>query len=254
MSRRGWIILAAVKLASAALWLAFGWPRVALAVYAGADVFLLYSLFVPSAGGICPVLTRFHPERPEVWLTIDDGPDPADTPAILNALDRHRARATFFVIGQRAAAHPALITEILRRGHNVAHHTHTHPARTFWSAGPQRVRAELDPALTAMKNAGAQPRWFRPPVGIKNFFLGQALARRGLENVGWTVRSYDSRSDDPAQVAARVIARVRPGSIILMHEGEWLHPRVRVRAIELVLESLTARGFACVLPKREQLS
>jgi peptidoglycan-N-acetylglucosamine deacetylase len=254
MSRRAWLLLAAVKLASAALWLGAGLPLAALAVYAGADVFLLYSLFVPSAPGVCPVITRFRTQQREVWLTIDDGPDPEDTPRILEALDRHRARATFFVIGRRAAAHPGLVAEILRRGHEVAHHTHTHPARTFWSAGPKRVRTELDQALAAMQPAGARPRWFRPPVGIKNFFLGQELARRGLENVGWNIRSYDSRSDDPAQVASRVMARVRPGSIVLMHEGEWLDPRVRVRAIELVLEALSARGFACVLPRREQLS
>ncbi|MEO7413994.1 MAG: polysaccharide deacetylase family protein, partial [Opitutaceae bacterium] len=207
-----------------------------------------------SASGICPVITRFQARASEVWLTIDDGPDPGDTPRILDALDRHSARATFFVIGERAAAHPDLVAEILRRGHEIAHHTHTHPARTFWSAGPRRVRAELDQALVAMRRAGANPRWFRPPVGFKNIFLSRELARRGLENVGWNVRSYDSRSNDPARVAARVIAQVRAGSILLMHEGEWLDSRVRVRAIELVLSALTERGFACVLPRREQLT
>lgn len=254
MSRRAWLILAAVKLASAALWLVAGLPAAAVAVYAGADVFLLYSLFVPSAPGVCPVITRFQTPRAEVWLTIDDGPDAADTPRILDALDRHRARATFFVIGERAAAHPDLVAEILRRGHEVAHHTHTHPARTFWSAGPKRVRTELDPTLAALRSAGVQPRWFRPPVGIKNFFLGRELARRGLENVAWNLRSYDSRSNDPTEVASRVMSQVRAGSILLMHEGEWLNPRVRVRAIELVLAALSARGFACVLPERDQLS
>jgi peptidoglycan-N-acetylglucosamine deacetylase len=254
MTRRAWLILVSVKLASAVLWLAAGLPGVAIAVYVAADIFLLYSIFVPSASGVCPVLTRFNAHRSEVWLTIDDGPDPADTPRILDALDRHAARATFFVIGKHAASHPELLAEILRRGHEVAHHTHTHPARSFWSAGPKRVRAELDDALAAMQHAGARPRWFRPPVGIKNFFLGEELRRRGMENVGWNVRSFDSRSDDPAEVAKRVMSQVRPGSILLMHEGAWLDSRVRVRAIELVLGALTQRGFSCVLPSREQLN
>src|SRR3954471_22789607 len=160
MTRRAWLILAAVKLASAVLWLAAGLPVLAIVVYATADLFLLYSIFVPSASGICPVITRFHAHQSEVWLTIDDGPDPGDTPRILDALDRHAARATFFVIGERAASHPELISEILRRGHEIAHHTHTHPARSFWSAGPKRVRAELDQALAALQRAGARPRWF----------------------------------------------------------------------------------------------
>jgi peptidoglycan/xylan/chitin deacetylase (PgdA/CDA1 family) len=253
MSRRAWLILAAVKLASAALWLAAGWPVAAIAVYVAADIFLLYSLFVPSAQGVCRVITRFETERPEIWLTIDDGPDREDTPRILDALDRHAARATFFVIGERAAQHPDLVAEILRRGHEVAHHTHTHPARSFWAAGPARVRSELGQGLAAMQPAGARPHWFRPPVGIKNFFLGQELAKHGLESVGWNIRSYDSRSVDPTQVVSRVMAKVKPGSIVLMHEGARLDARVRVRAIELVLDALTGRGFACVLPRREQL-
>jgi peptidoglycan-N-acetylglucosamine deacetylase len=252
MSRRAWLILAAVKLVPVALWLA-GWPVAALIVFFTVDFFLLYSLFVPWAPGICPVITRFKTDRPEIWLTIDDGPDREDTPRILDALDRHAARATFFVIGECVEKHPNLVAEILRRGHDVAHHTHTHPARTFWCAGPARVRSELDQGLATLVRAGARPSWFRPPVGIKSFFLGRELAKRGLKNVGWNVRSYDSRSDDPVLVATRVMAQVRPGSIVLMHEGSWLNSRVRVSAIEKVLEALTARGFICVLPRPDQL-
>lgn len=253
MSRRAWLIFAAVKLASAALWIAVAWHAAAIAVYAAVDVFILYSIFVPSAQGMCRVVTRFETDRPEIWLTIDDGPDPQDTPLILDALDRHHARATFFLIGERAARHPDLVAKILQRGHEVAHHTHTHPARSFWCAGPQRVRTELDQAHAVIQRAGAQLQWFRPPVGIKNFFLGQELTKRGWECVGWNVRSYDSRSDDPQRVADRVMLAMRPGSIVLMHEGEQLHERVRVRAIELVLAACAARGFACVLPTRSQL-
>lgn len=254
MSRRAWLILAAVKLGAGALWLGIGWPVTALAVYAATDVFLLYGIFVPSATGVCPVITRFRTDRREIWLTIDDGPDREDTPRILDALDRHQARATFFVIGERAEANPELIGEISRRGHQIAHHTYSHPAATFWVAGPGRVRNELDQTLDVLERAGARPSWFRSPVGIKNLFLGEELKVRNLASVGWNIRSYDSRSENPVSVATRVMAQVRPGSIVLMHEGAQLDSRVRVRAIELVLEALSARGFACVLPRREQLS
>lgn len=254
MARRAWIILAGVKLTAAALWWRAGWSGAAIAVWFAADFFLLYHLLAPWAQGICPVLMRFKTDRPEIWLTIDDGPDRDDTPQILDALDRHGARATFFVIGERTAEHPGLVAEILRRGHEIAHHTHTHPALTFWCAGPTRVRAELDHTLIALREAGASPRWFRPPVGIKSFFLKRELTQRGLECVGWNIRSYDSLSSDPARVASRVATQVRPGSIVLMHEGAGLDPRVRVRAIELVLAALSAQGFACVLPRRDQLS
>jgi peptidoglycan/xylan/chitin deacetylase (PgdA/CDA1 family) len=208
---------------------------------------------VPSGQALGQVFTRFETARQEIWLTIDDGPHEEDTPRLLDALDRFQAKATFFLIGERAARHPSLVAEILRRGHEVAHHTHTHPARTFWCAGPARVRRELDDALAAYARADAHPRRFRSPVGIKNFFLSGELKKRRLACIGWSVRSYDSTSRDPALVVKRVMAQLQPGRIVLMHEGDWLDARVRVRAVELLLAALQARNYACVLPAGEQL-
>lgn len=253
MSRRAWTLVIGFKLLSVALWVMGGANALAWALWAGVDVFLLYNLFVPSGQGFGRVVTHFETDRNEIWLTIDDGPCPEDTPRILDALDRHQARATFFLIGERAERYPELVAEILRRGHEVAHHTHTHPARSFWCAGPKRVRAELDRALEAFKRAGAAPRWFRPPVGIKNFFLHRELAKRGLTCIGWTIRSYDSKINDPQRVVDRVMSRIRPGAIVLMHEGERLNPAVRVRAIDLLLTASLARGLQCTRPREAQL-
>jgi peptidoglycan/xylan/chitin deacetylase (PgdA/CDA1 family) len=248
------LVSAAGKVVAVLLWAQGDWPWVTAAVFFIPDFFILYHVFVPSAQGVCRVFTRFVTTGQEVWLTIDDGPDADDTPRILDLLDQHRARATFFVIGERAARQPQLVAEIIRRGHQVGHHTQTHPAGTFWCAGPARTRAELDGGLATLRQAGAPPpRWFRAPVGIKNLFLAGALAARGLRCAGWTVRSRDTMSRDPVAVAARVMRNVQPGAIILMHEGPTLDRRVRVRAIALVLEALAARGLACVTPGGEQL-
>ncbi len=243
----------AVKVLGAALWWSAAPAWVCLGLFFLPDFLLLYQLFVPSSQQLCPAFTRFETPRQEIWLTIDDGPDPDDTPKILDLLDRHHAHATFFLIGKRAARHPRLVADILRRGHEIGHHTHTHPAFTFWCAGPGRTRTELDDGLTALCATGAQPRWFRAPVGIKNFFLNRALNTRGLRCVGWSVRSLDSVSADPAMIVARVMARVHPGSIVLMHEGPALSSAVRVRALESLLAALAARGLACVLPEADQL-
>ena len=229
------------------------WP-LAVLLFFGPDIFLFYQVFFPSARLLCPVQVRFGTAAAEIWLTIDDGPDPADTPQILDLLDRHRARATFFLIGERAAKFPALVAEIVRRGHEVGCHTQTHPAATFWCAGPRRVRAEIDEALRVLA-AGGRPRvrWFRAPAGIKNLFLARVLAERRLRCIGWSVRSFDCAARSPAAAAARVLRQVRPGAIVLMHEGPSLRPAVRVAALALVLQTLTARGIACVLPAPERM-
>jgi peptidoglycan/xylan/chitin deacetylase (PgdA/CDA1 family) len=247
------LLSAAGKAAGVLLWARGGSPALAAAIFFGPDFLILYHIFAPSAQGICRVYTHFETEQPEIWLTIDDGPDEDDTPRILALLERHRARATFFLIGERAARHPGLVAEILRRGHEVGHHSHTHPVGTFWCATPRRLGAELDGGLAAYGLAGAHPRWFRAPVGIKNLFLSRALVERGLQCVGWSVRSLDSISRDPTAVVDRVMARVRPGSIVLMHEGAALDARVRVRALELLLIALSERRLACILPGPGQL-
>lgn len=242
-----------LKLCAVLLWSSGLGIAPSLALFVGAGFLFLYHLLVPAAGGLVPVRTGFTPSAPaarEVWLTIDDGPDPDDTPRILDLLDRHEARATFFLIGERAARHPALVAEIARRGHEIAHHTHTHPATRFWCAGPARVGRELDAALAAYAAAvpGLRPARFRPPVGIKNAFLAPALAARGLDCIGWTLRSHDTMARSPDQVATRVARRLRPGAIILLHEGPPLRAAVRVAAITAVLELLRARDYRAVMP------
>jgi peptidoglycan/xylan/chitin deacetylase (PgdA/CDA1 family) len=217
------------------------------------DLWVLYHVFNPRASGIVRTVTRFQTGRPEIWLTIDDGPDEHDTPRILDLLDRHDARATFFLIGERAARHPGLVAEIARRGHEIGHHTHSHRCGTFCFATPARLRTELDAAFPPLSPEGTTPRRFRPPVGIKNLFLARALAARGLRCIAWNVRSLDTLSRDPEKVASRVLRRIHPGSIVLMHEGPPLHPRVRVAALELVMDGLGKRGLRCVIPSDDQL-
>ncbi len=249
---RGFLALElAAKAAAVLLWRPAPWA--AAVCFFGPDLWLLHALLAPGSQALVRVFTHFSPEGSEVLLTIDDGPDREDTPRILDLLDRHGARAAFFLIGSRAAREPRLVAEILRRGHVVAHHTHTHPAGSFWCASAARVRAELDRATAALRAAGAEPRWFRPPVGFKNVFLRRELAARGLACVGWSLRTHDCRGRDPARIADRALARVRSGDILLMHEGDSVPAAVRVEAIARVLAGLQGRGLRCVVPRQEQL-
>jgi peptidoglycan/xylan/chitin deacetylase (PgdA/CDA1 family) len=228
-------------------------PVPAVALWLASDALLAYHVFAPRAQGLVRTHRRFATARREVWLTIDDGPDPDDTPRILELLAAHGARATFFFIGRNAAAHPALVRAVVAAGHEVAHHTHTHPLATFWCASPVAVARELDEGLAVLRAAGVAPRRFRPPAGIKNLWLGRALEKRGLVCVSWSARGLERRSPNPEAVAARTTRGLAPGAILLLHEGPRVPAPVRVAGIRRVLDRLREEGYRCVVPEPGQL-
>jgi len=228
-------------------------PATALALWFGPDMLLAYHMFAPQAQGLVRMHLRFNTPRLEVWLTIDDGPDPEDNPRILELLAARGARATFFVIGEKAERHPVLIREIAAAGHEVAHHTHTHPLATFWCASPARVGRELDRALAVLLGCGVVPTRYRPPAGIKNPWLAPALRARGLTGVGWSARGLERMHTDPEAVATRVLDGLAPGAILLLHEGPGIPATIRVHAIRRVLERLHEQGYRCVIPLPWQL-
>lgn len=208
---------------------------------------------VPAARGLGPAATSFEPAGREVWLTIDDGPDPATTPPMLELLDAHQARATFFLIGAKAARHPELVAEIVRRGHAVGNHTFTHPCFRFWCAPGARTGAEIDAAAVALRPAGAAGLpYFRPPAGLKSLALQPQLAARGLTLVLWNVRSLDTLPFRAGTVVARLARKVGPGAILLLHEGR---PRTahHVAILAGLLAQLRRTGYACVIPTPERL-
>lgn len=229
-------------------------PGTAIALWLLPDALLGYHLFAPRAQGLGRMHRRFLTPHREVWLTIDDGPDPQDTPQILALLAAHGARATFFVIGENAGRHPDLIRAITAAGHEVAHHTQTHPLAWFWCASPTRVARELDTALAVLRATGVNPRRFRPPAGIRNLWLAPALRARGLTAVGWSARGSEQWPGDPALVAGRVLRGVAPGAILLLHEGPRIRTPLRVAMIRRVLERLAELGYACVVPGTGQLA
>ncbi|HTL68532.1 MAG TPA: polysaccharide deacetylase family protein [Lacunisphaera sp.] len=225
----------------------------ALALWFGPDLLVAYHVFVPRAQGLLRLHRRFATPRREVWLTIDDGPDPVDTPQILALLAAHEAHATFFVIGRKAACHPGLIRDMTAAGHEVAHHTHTHPLGAFWCASPTSVRWELDAGRHALRAVGVKPARFRPPAGIRNPWLASALRARHLTAVGWSARGLERWQREPGAVADRVLRRLAPGAILLLHEGPGVPALVRVHAVRLVLERLRDQGYRCVVPAAGQV-
>ena len=157
--------------------------------------------------------------RQEVSITIDDGPDPAVTPWVLDVLDTHKARATFFCIAQSAHRHPALCREITRRGHSVQNHTHRH-AHNFAFLGMRGFAREIGRAQDTLADiTGELPRFFRAPAGLRNPLLAPVLQRMNLRLVSWTRRGFDTVQRQPMRVLDKLTRGLAAGDILLLHDG-----------------------------------
>ena len=187
-----------------------------------------------------------RPSRRMVALTFDDGPDPRWTPTVLRTLAQYHDAATFFDVGRRALAHPDLVAEELRQGMKVEDHTFTHPHLTaITSAG---VRSELAAASAALTHLGVpQPLEFRPPFGDWDERVEDVGRAMGYRMVLWDVclEHYVHRYGVRAGVE-RLVAAVRPGSIILAHDGGIPNRGRTLLALPLLLRRLHAAGYRVV--------
>lgn len=226
-------------------WWQLGW-RWGLGLLVSLHLALVWGTLRPGSRLFGPVRCRFPTAEREVWLTIDDGPS-ADTPAILDLLDRHGASATFFLVGERALARPELVQAIVGRGHAIGNHSQTHPQARFWALGPRAMRREIldcQRALTTI--TGTPPRWFRAVVGHANPFVHAPLREAGLSRLAWSARGYDAVESDPARITTAIARDVAPGAIVLLHEAA---PHGRsVEIIGAVLAELDRAGYRAVVP------
>jgi peptidoglycan/xylan/chitin deacetylase (PgdA/CDA1 family) len=208
----------------------FGWQLGFLAAASIAAIFC-WAVLNPSCQWLGPVY-RTTADK-EVLITIDDGPDPHDTPVLLDLLDRHRTKAIFFMIGEKVSAHPELAREVIRRGHEIGNHTLSHPAGSFWCASPWRTRREIAGGQQVIEEAtGIKPRLFRAPVGHRNLFTHPIASALGLEVMAWNRRGYDAVGNDPEKVLARILPDLTNGDIVLLHESTPIAERVLAGVLE----------------------
>ena len=225
------------------------WPLV-VAGLAADHGFLVAGSLWPRSRLLGPNLLRLPASRSadrEVALTFDDGPDPEVTPRVLDLLDAHRARATFFCIAQRAEAHPGLVGEIVRRGHRVENHSYRH-SKAFCFLGPRSLGRELDRAQESLTRlTGSAPRWFRAPAGLRNPWLERQLSARRLSLVTWTRRAFDTVVANPDSVAERLCRNLAAGDILVLHDrGGAATPAgqpVVVEALPIVLRNCATAGL-----------
>jgi peptidoglycan/xylan/chitin deacetylase (PgdA/CDA1 family) len=235
------------------------WPVswvLALGVLFTSHMLVLYPTLRARSQWLGPVITRFRTSQPRVWLTIDDGPTP-DTREILDVLERHGAKATFFVKGQLAEREFDLTRAIHQAGHEVANHSQNHPSATFWCLHPAALLHEIEECNAVIERVtGQRPIRFRAPVGMKNPFVHPILERLGMPLVAWTSRGFDGVDGfDPVPTAERILAHAAPGVIILMHQGVNGSDGspASAQCLDLVLSGLAGRGLTCTIPPADRL-
>ncbi len=228
------------------------WPWL-LALFLSDQLWITFGGLWPRSGLLGPNLVRLPSEGARsgrVALTFDDGPDPEVTPAILDLLDSHGAKASFFCIGSRAERQPALVREIVRRGHSVENHSFRH-SHVFACYSLGAFRREIGRAQAVLgADSGATPRFFRAPMGFRNPFLAPALVEAGLRYVSWTRRGFDTACRKPEVVLRRLTRDLAEGDILLLHDGSSARTAegepVSLGVLEELLPLLEARGLRAV--------
>jgi peptidoglycan-N-acetylglucosamine deacetylase len=187
------------------------------------------------------------PNRRQVALTFDDGPDLEFTPQILDVLKKNHVRATFFLLGNRAKAHPEMVRRIFREGHQIGNHSYNHPV--FPKISDLEFRRQVEQAESVLQSIiGYSPRFVRPPYGAVNEKQIKWLATQHYKVVNWNVDSLDWKGLKSDQVLKNVMQKARPGSIILQHcaggRGEDLSGTVK--ALPKIIEKLRGEGVEFV--------
>jgi peptidoglycan-N-acetylglucosamine deacetylase len=154
----------------------------------------------------------------QLALTYDDGPNDPHTLNLLDVLARHGVQATFFVIGRYVEQRPDIVREILKAGHTLGNHTHTHPLLTFMSEN--EIRYELTRCRAALQDAIGEPsNLFRPPFGGRRPAVLRVARELGLKPVMWNVTGYDWNAPPAEVIEHKVTKRIRGGDVILLHDG-----------------------------------
>ena len=206
----------------------------AAAVGAAALGALAAGTYYPNATLFGPVVGRGPRTGRELYLTFDDGPSRSATAAILETLDRERVPAAFFMVGEHVRRFPDLARAVAgaaggagRAGAGAAHEigNHTDHHVKLHRLGPRRIAAELAAGHRAIEDAtGRTPRAFRAPHGFRNPFVWPAARRLGYRMFGWTFGVWDSDPIGAEEIRRRVRARLTPGAIILLHDGDGYDP------------------------------
>ncbi len=221
--------------------------RKALPVCAGMGLWAL-DTFVPQVN----LFTRYFwrgQSKDALALTFDDGPDPRITPYLLDLLRRHKAKATFFHLVSKAKHTPVLVREIVSSGHEIGLHGLDH--QKVWTMGLKKFRHQIEYARKTLEDLCAKPIfWYRPPHGFLRFDQYLVVRSMGLRLAGWTVGVWDTDEDvRPQEIYSRLLRSLRPGDILLLHDGvaDKTRPQTAMlKALEEIMPVFSKQGLRLI--------
>jgi len=180
--------------------------------------FMVAMAFFPQIGLYGPVICHGATNEKTVALTFDDGPDAGNTPLILDVLKKNGVKATFFCTGKNLSGHPSTARDIHEEGHLIGNHSYSHSV-WFSLFSSKRIRKELQKTdWLVAEITGRTPLFFRPPFGVVNPLVSAALKHKHWVAVCWNIRSLDTVRENPENTAGRIIRKLKPGAIILLHD------------------------------------
>jgi peptidoglycan/xylan/chitin deacetylase (PgdA/CDA1 family) len=174
-----------------------------------------------------------------IALTFDDGPSGKYTPEVLALLKQYQAKATFFCIGRKLAGNEELLKRIIAEGHVIGNHSYSH-SNFFPLLGKKKIAEEIIKTNELLENIlGVKCSIFRPPFGVMNPAIAWAVKKCGMHLVGWNLRSYDGTDQNYKNVTDRIVSKLKPGSVVLLHDDR----ENIVQILKEVLEYAQANNF-----------
>jgi peptidoglycan/xylan/chitin deacetylase (PgdA/CDA1 family) len=208
-----------------------------------------YGAFARNSSLFGRSLGRLPTTDQRLALTFDDGPNPEATERILDTLRDAGVRATFFLLGRHVDRWPAIARRVSAEGHQIGNHGYHH--RKLHLRGPRYVRDDITLGMLAIRRAtGATPRLFRAPHGFRSPWVSAIAKGLGQRTVGWSLGVWDSDRPGASVIARRALDGARPGSIVLLHDGDGYDPlgdrTQTAEALPPIVEGLRTLGFQFV--------
>jgi peptidoglycan/xylan/chitin deacetylase (PgdA/CDA1 family) len=203
---------------------------------------VLYGSFTIDSQVFAPTVCKAATHKKILALTFDDGPQTEVTPRVLDVLKAHNVKATFFCIGHKLEQNMDIAKRAVDEGHILGNHSYSHSYFFDFYFKRQVLKELRKTNLLIEKVAGKLPFFFRPPYGVTNFAIADAAKAENQTIIGWNIRSFDTVIKDPKRLKERILSKLKPGSILLLHD----HQPALVDFLPELLDAIKEESFEIV--------